>query len=80
MFAAHCAACHQRQLIFLSQLVQLVNDERGIVAIYRCSCGALGAERLRTLPRDRRNTTDNPAWQAQIPCQPAKAPVTQASR
>lgn len=49
MFATHCTECDKRQLIFPSQIKQLVNDERGIVAIFTCSCGALGAERLSTV-------------------------------
>lgn len=49
MFDVHCRECAKRQLIFPSQVTQLVNDEHGIVAIFTCWCGAPGAERLRTV-------------------------------
>jgi len=49
MFDTYCPECQKRQLIFPSQVTQLVNDEQGIVAIFSCWCGAPGAERLSTV-------------------------------
>lgn len=40
MFARHCSACTRRQLIFPSQITELVNTEHGIEVHYRCWCGA----------------------------------------
>jgi hypothetical protein len=48
MFDTKCHACQKRQLIFPGQVRKLINDEQGIVAIFRCWCGSLGAERLRS--------------------------------
>lgn len=48
MFDTHCPECDQRQLIFPSQIRQLINDKQGIVALFTCWCGAPGAERLST--------------------------------
>jgi len=45
MFDIHCTACQKRQLIFPSQVTNLVNDEQGIVVFYTCWCGAAGAWR-----------------------------------
>ncbi|MGH3518064.1 MAG: hypothetical protein ACRDQ7_11735 [Haloechinothrix sp.] len=54
MFATNCPACAKRQLILSSQIKQLVNDQQGIVAIFTCWCGALGAERLSTVTARKR--------------------------
>ena len=40
MFASHCTACDQRQLIFPSQVTGMVNHDRGITVSYTCWCGA----------------------------------------
>ena len=40
MFAHHCSACAQRQLIFPSQITEMENTERGIVVHFACWCGA----------------------------------------
>lgn len=42
MFDVHCPACSTRRLVFPSQVLGLVNDERGICLAYRCWCGAVG--------------------------------------
>jgi DNA-directed RNA polymerase subunit M/transcription elongation factor TFIIS len=45
MFDFTCPACQQRRLIFPSQIRHLVNDDEGIVLVFTCWCGALGAMR-----------------------------------
>ena len=45
MFDINCPACERRQLIFPSQVTNLVNDEQGIVVFYTCWCGVAGAWR-----------------------------------
>lgn len=50
MFVTYCTECQKRQLIFPSLVNHLINDEQGTVAIFTCWCGALGAERLSTVP------------------------------
>ena len=39
MFARHCSACARRQLIFSSQITDVVNTEHGIEVYYHCWCG-----------------------------------------
>ena len=48
MFDTICPSCEKRQLIFPGQVSEIINDSQGIVAIFTCWCGAVGAERLRT--------------------------------
>jgi hypothetical protein len=45
MFDFHCPECNRRQVLFPSQVEQVINDERGITVIVRCWCGELGALR-----------------------------------
>ncbi len=45
MFEFHCAECDRRQVLFPSQVHQVINDDRGIAVIVRCWCGELGAIR-----------------------------------
>lgn len=45
MFDFHCSECNRRQVLFPSQVEQVINDERGITVIVRCWCGELGALR-----------------------------------
>ncbi len=40
MFDRVCTVCHQRQLIFHSQVTSLVNTDQGIEVTYVCWCGA----------------------------------------
>ena len=40
MFDHTCTACEKRQLIFPSQITNLVNTDRGIVTTFTCWCGA----------------------------------------
>lgn len=48
MFDTICPSCEKRQLVFPAQVSEIINDEQGIVAVFTCWCGAVGAERLRT--------------------------------
>ena len=45
MFDFHCAECNRRQVLFASQVKQLINDDQGIALIVRCWCGELGVIR-----------------------------------
>ena len=45
MFDFSCVSCQRRQVLFPSQIQQIINDEHGIVMIVRCWCGELGAIR-----------------------------------
>lgn len=45
MFDFMCSACHRLQVLFPSQVRQIINDDQGIVLIVRCWCGELGAIR-----------------------------------
>lgn len=45
MFDYDCPACERRQLLFASQVTQIVNDEQGIAVLLTCWCGAPGAIR-----------------------------------
>jgi hypothetical protein len=40
MFTHHCTACERRQLIFFSQVENVVGTEAGPVATFTCWCGA----------------------------------------
>jgi hypothetical protein len=39
MFDHYCPACGKHQLLFASQVTQLVNDDQGIVVLATCWCG-----------------------------------------
>ena len=45
MFDFNCAECNRRQVLFPSQVKQIINDEDGMTLIVRCWCGELGAIR-----------------------------------
>ncbi|MBI2243151.1 MAG: hypothetical protein HYU55_04125 [Nocardioides sp.] len=45
MFDIHCSECGRHQLLSLSRIRQLINDDHGIAVIFECWCGALGAYR-----------------------------------
>ena len=45
MFDHYCPACEKRQLLFPSQITQIVNDEQGIVVLLTCWCGEPAAVR-----------------------------------
>jgi hypothetical protein len=45
MFDFHCAECSRRQVLFASQVQQVISDDQGVVVIVRCWCGGLGAIR-----------------------------------
>jgi hypothetical protein len=40
MFDHVCSSCHRRQLIFPSQVTDLVNTDHGIELSFVCWCGA----------------------------------------
>ena len=40
MFDHFCTACRQRRLIFPTQVVSILNDERGVHVRFTCWCGA----------------------------------------
>lgn len=61
MFEVHCAACNRRQLIFASQVTQVINDDQGIAVIVRCWCGELGA--IRTGAKARAAHAELPAFE-----------------
>lgn len=45
MFDFNCPECNRRQVLFPSQVKQIINDEHGMAVIVRCWCGELGAIR-----------------------------------
>lgn len=54
MFDHYCPACEKRQLLFGSQITQIVNDEQGIVVLLTCWCGEPAAIRTgASRPTDR---------------------------
>ena len=42
MLDVHCTACSRRQLLPVSRVVGIVNDENGIHVVYTCTCGEVG--------------------------------------
>ena len=40
MFDHHCTSCDKRQLIFPSQVTDMVNTDHGIIVAFTCWCGA----------------------------------------
>jgi len=61
MFDFHCAECNRRQVLFPSQVEQVINDDQGIALIVRCWCGELGA--LRTGAKAHTVPTERPAFE-----------------
>ncbi len=45
MFDYNCPECARRQVLFPSQVKQIINDDQGMAVIVRCWCGELGAIR-----------------------------------
>jgi hypothetical protein len=45
MFDFDCPACNRRQVLFPSQVKQIINDDHGMTVIVDCWCGELGAIR-----------------------------------
>ena len=42
MFDVYCTACQRRQMLPVSRVAGIVNDENGIHVVYRCTCGEAG--------------------------------------
>ncbi|GAB2695699.1 hypothetical protein [Thalassiella azotivora] len=45
MFDVYCEHCTTRRMLSVSSVRGLVNDELGIVVVFECPCGQLGAWR-----------------------------------
>lgn len=58
MFDFRCAMCNRRQVLFASQVNQVINDDQGIALIVRCWCGELGA--IRTGSKSHASRTQGP--------------------
>lgn len=59
MFDFKCTECDRRQVLFPSQVQQVINDDQGIALIVRCWCGELGA--IRTGAKAQVAPVDRPA-------------------
>lgn len=45
MFDVYCEHCSTRRMLSVSSVRHLVNDDQGIVVVFECPCGELGAWR-----------------------------------
>lgn len=42
MFDVYCTTCERRQMLPAGRVAGIVNDDRGIHVVYRCTCGEPG--------------------------------------
>ncbi len=45
MFDVYCTNCEKKRLLTPGSVRSVINDDQGIVVIYKCYCGELGALR-----------------------------------